>query len=106
MNRPMNPVLVLVTVALVGIWVASAMLTGPGRDTRPPEPTFAAFLGELDRGELREVLMRTRDNSVRVTPADGGRGPSQTAADWRASRTPVQTRRANRSTRTSGGFRT
>jgi cell division protease FtsH len=70
MNRPLNPVLVLATLALVG-WVVGAMLTGPGRDSRPPEPTFAAFLGDLDRGELREVVMQPRDNSVRATPAGG-----------------------------------
>ena len=71
MNRPLNPHLILVTVALVGIWVVGAMLSSPGRDSRPPKPTFAAFLGELDRGGLREVVMRTRDSSVRVTPAEG-----------------------------------
>jgi cell division protease FtsH len=71
MNRSLNPMLVLVMVALAGIWVAAAVLTSPGRDARPPEPTFADFLVELDRGELREVVLRTRDNSVRVTPADG-----------------------------------
>ena len=71
MNRPLNPVLVLVLVALVGMWVAGAVLTSPGRDARPPEPTFTDFLGELDQGELRDVVLRTRDNSVRVTPADG-----------------------------------
>jgi cell division protease FtsH len=71
MNRSLNPVLVLVMVALAGIWVAGAVLTSPGRDARPPEPTFADFLVELDRGELREAVLRTRDNSVRVTPADG-----------------------------------
>jgi hypothetical protein len=68
MNRPLNPVLVLVLVALVGMWVAGAVLTSPGRDARPPEPTFTAFLGELEQGELRDVVLHTRDNSVRVTP--------------------------------------
>jgi cell division protease FtsH len=71
MSRPLNPVLVLVMVALVGVWVAGAVLTSPGRDARPPEPTFAAFLVDLDRGDLREVVLGTRDNSVRVTPVDG-----------------------------------
>jgi len=71
MNRPLYPVLVLVLVALVGMWVAGAVLTSPGRDARPPEPTFTDFLGELDQGELRDVVLHTRDNSVRVTPADG-----------------------------------
>jgi cell division protease FtsH len=71
MNRPLNPVLVLVLVALVGMWVAGAVLTSPGRDARPAEPTFTDFLGELEQGELREVVLRTRDNSARVTPADG-----------------------------------
>src|SRR5215216_3419849 len=71
MNRPANPVVVLVLVALVGMWVAGAVLTNPGRDARPPEPTFTAFLGELEQRELRDVVLHTRDNSVRVTPGDG-----------------------------------
>ena len=70
MNRPLNPVLALVLVALVGMWVAAAVIASPARDARPPEPTFAEFLGELERGELREVVLHTRDNSVRVAPAD------------------------------------
>jgi hypothetical protein len=36
MSRSMNPLLVLVLVALAGVWVAGAVLTSPGRDARPP----------------------------------------------------------------------
>jgi hypothetical protein len=36
MNRPLNPVLVLVLVSLVAMWVAGAVLTSPGRDARSP----------------------------------------------------------------------
>lgn len=43
MNRPLSPVLVLAMVALVGVWVAGTVLTGPVRDARPPKPTFARF---------------------------------------------------------------
>jgi cell division protease FtsH len=71
MNRPLNPVFVLVLVALVGMWVAGAVLPSPGRDARPAEPTFTDFLGELEQGELQEVVLRTRDNSARVTPVNG-----------------------------------
>jgi cell division protease FtsH len=73
MNRSLNPVLVLVLVALVGMWVAGAVLTSPGRDARPPEPTFTDFLGELEQGELRDVVLHTRDNSLRAVPTDGPR---------------------------------
>jgi V/A-type H+/Na+-transporting ATPase subunit B len=69
MDRRLIPVAVLCMVPLVGIWVAAVVLTSPARDARPPEPTFAEFLGELEQGELREVVLRTRDNSVRVAPA-------------------------------------
>jgi ATP-dependent Zn protease len=71
MDRPLNPILVLVLVALVGVWVAGAVLTSPGRDALPPEPSFTDFLGELEQGELRDVVLHTRDNSLRVTPAEG-----------------------------------
>jgi hypothetical protein len=53
MNRPLNPVVVLVLVGLLGIWVAGALLASPARDARPPEPTFTDFLGELEQGKLR-----------------------------------------------------
>jgi hypothetical protein len=62
-----------VLVALVGIWVAGAVLTSPGRDARPPEPTFTDFLAELEQAELQNVVLHTRDTSARVTPADGPR---------------------------------
>jgi ATP-dependent Zn protease len=48
-----------------------AALTSPARDARPLEPTFAAFLGQLEQGELRDGVLRTRDNRMRVAPADG-----------------------------------
>jgi cell division protease FtsH len=70
MNHSTNPTFVLWIVAVLGIWVSVAVLSSSARDARP-EPTFAAFLVELERGELREVVLRTRDNSVRVTPAGG-----------------------------------
>ena len=52
------------------MWVAGAVIASPARDARPPEPTFAEFLGELERGELREVVLHTRDNSAHVTRAN------------------------------------
>ncbi len=33
---------------------------------REPTPTFSEFLAHIERGEVHDVLMRTRDNSVRV----------------------------------------
>ena len=36
-----------------------------------PQPTFAEFLVDLERGDVHEVVMRTRDNSVRVERARG-----------------------------------
>jgi ATP-dependent Zn protease len=57
--------------ALVGVSVSAAALTSPARDAPPLEPTFAAFLGQLEQGELRDVVLRTRDNRMRVAPADG-----------------------------------
>jgi cell division protease FtsH len=70
MNRPPNPVCVLWMTALAGILVAGALLASPARGAQLPEPTFAQFLVELEQGELREVVLRTRDNSVRVAPAN------------------------------------
>jgi hypothetical protein len=49
MSRPLSPILIL-CIVLVGISVASAVLTSPAQDARPPEPTFAAFLSELEQG--------------------------------------------------------
>src|SRR3954451_24553188 len=39
---------------------------------KPPPPTFSDFLTHVERGEVRDVLMRTRDNSMRVE-LDAGR---------------------------------
>jgi ATP-dependent Zn protease len=55
---------------LAGISAASTVLTTPAQDARAPEPTFAAFLSDLEQGQLREVVRRTRDNSMSVTAAD------------------------------------
>jgi hypothetical protein len=57
-------------VAFLGIWASVAVLSGRAGNARP-EPTFATFLVQLERGELREVVLRTRDDSARVTPTDG-----------------------------------
>jgi len=39
--------------------------TAPSTPKRPA-PTFSDFLTQIERGEVRDVLMRTRDNSMRV----------------------------------------
>ena len=38
---------------------------------REPTPTFSDFLTHVERGEVQDVLMRTRDNSMRVTLDQG-----------------------------------
>ena len=51
----------LLTFGLLMLLVAMAPST-PKR----PAPTFSDFLTHVERGEVRDVLMRTRDNSMRV----------------------------------------
>jgi cell division protease FtsH len=44
-----------------------------GGGDRTPPPSFADFSAQLERGELRGVEMRTRDNTLSVTPRTGER---------------------------------
>jgi cell division protease FtsH len=56
----------LLTFGLLLLVVAIA----PSAPSRPA-PTFSDFLTHVDRGEVQDVLMRTRDNSMRVTLDQG-----------------------------------
>ena len=55
--------MVLVWAVVFGLFV---FVTALSADEPKPQPTFAEFLVALERGEVREVVMRTRDNSVLV----------------------------------------
>ena len=49
------------------LFVVAVAPSAPSR----PAPTFSDFLTHVDRGEVQDVLMRTRDNSMRVTLDQG-----------------------------------
>ena len=56
------------TIALVMLLVAIA----PDDDPPRPTPTFSEFLAQLERGQIEDwVIIRTRDNSLRITPGRG-----------------------------------
>jgi cell division protease FtsH len=60
---------------LVLIWAMVfgllAVVNVMSADEPKPQPTFAEFLVALERGDVHDVVMRTRDNSVRVERAGG-----------------------------------
>jgi cell division protease FtsH len=48
-----------------------AVVSAMSAEEPKPQPTFAEFLVALERGEVRDVVMRTRDNSLRVERSGG-----------------------------------
>jgi cell division protease FtsH len=59
----------MTTVLIVG-WIMLVAVMAPGKP-EAPSPTFSEFLGHVERGEVRDVTMRTRDNSLKVTRQRG-----------------------------------
>jgi cell division protease FtsH len=60
--------MVLVWAVVFGLFV---LVTSMSADDPKPQPTFAEFLAALERGDVGEVVMRTRDNSVLVERSGG-----------------------------------
>ena len=60
--------LVLIWAVVVGLF---AVVSAMSAEEPEPQPTFAEFLAELERGDVRDVVIRTRDNSVQVDRARG-----------------------------------
>src|SRR5690348_13580442 len=54
------------TMALLTFGVLMLVAAMAPSAPKRPAPTFSDFLTQIERGEVRDVLMRTRDNSMRV----------------------------------------
>ncbi|HET6549612.1 MAG TPA: ATP-dependent metallopeptidase FtsH/Yme1/Tma family protein, partial [Solirubrobacter sp.] len=68
MDRSLSSGLTAVLLILGFVLLVSAM--APREPARPPT-TYSEFLEQLDAGRVRDVTLRTRDNSLRVTPERG-----------------------------------
>ena len=60
--------LVLIWAMVFGLFAVVNVMSA---EEPEPQPTFAEFFVALERGDVREVVMRTRDNSVLVERARG-----------------------------------
>ena len=60
--------MVLAWAVVFGLFV---FVTAISADEQKPQPTFGEFLIALESGEVREVVIRTRDNSVLVERSGG-----------------------------------
>jgi len=58
------PILIVVVLAYF-----AQQLISPGE--RKPEPSYSDFLGQVDRGQVREVTLNTKNNKIDVQPRRG-----------------------------------
>jgi len=58
------PILIVVVLAYF-----AQQLISPGE--RKPEPSYTDFLGQVDRGQVREVTLNTKNNKIDVQPRRG-----------------------------------
>jgi cell division protease FtsH len=58
------PILIVVVLAFF-----AQRLINTGTEEKPP--TYSDFIAQLDRGELKSVQLKTKDNTVVVTPREG-----------------------------------
>ena len=57
------PILIVVLLAFF-----ATRLVSPGNEEKPP--TYSEFLADLDRGQVKSVELKTKNNTVIVTPVD------------------------------------
>ena len=66
-----TPRIGLATVLMMVVLVMLLVAIAPDDEAPRPAPTFSEFLAQLDRGQIERVTIRTRDNSLRITPGRG-----------------------------------
>jgi cell division protease FtsH len=64
-----GPLWVLPVLLVVGVVVAIGLLTGPSQ--QPRTPSYSAFLGQVERGDVRAVTIKPERNSVEVETRRG-----------------------------------
>jgi hypothetical protein len=65
---------------LLAVVVSVAIVAG-GADGNRSQPDFPTFLGQLERGEVRSVELRQKDNTANVQLDDGTRYKIGTASE-------------------------
>ena len=58
------PILIVVVLAFF-----AQKLISPGEQTKKPD--FSQFLTQIDNGQIKSALIKTKDNTVDVTKSDG-----------------------------------
>src|SRR4051812_25468788 len=65
-SRPLRGLLAVVVI----VWAVALFASSEADKPRTRPPTFSDFLAHVDRGQLREATVGTRENSVRVRLRD------------------------------------